>query len=84
MVKGVCSDMAYQPNPGNLPPECEIRDEHGNVIGHRAVHVRLFGGFDSKKRGDAPWPSAGGRPNPTNWKISRKPHQYEIEFYEIA
>ncbi len=71
-------------NPGHLPEECIIRDDDGEVTGYRSVHVVLFGGFDSRKRGDAPWPSAGGRPSPTNWKISRPPHPYEIKEYEIA
>lgn len=67
-----------QPNPGHLPPECEILDEDGNVTGHRAVMVKLFGGIKT-----GPWPSAGGRPVPTNWKISKPPHPFEIEEYEI-
>lgn len=70
-------------NPGHLPPECEVRDEDGNVTGYRHVHVVLFGGFSTKKRGDAPWPSGGGRP-PTNWRISKPPHPADIEFWEIA
>lgn len=36
-------------NEGRLPPECVITDDDGNVTGHRAVHVRCFGGFDSRK-----------------------------------
>lgn len=43
------------PNPGRLPPECEIRDEHGNVTGYRAVHVVLFGGLDTRKALAAAW-----------------------------
>jgi hypothetical protein len=74
--------MPYEPNPGHLPPECVIEDEDG-TIRHRAVHVRLFGGWDSKKAGAAPWPAAGGRP-PTRWAISRRPHPYEIEEYALA
>lgn len=70
-------------NPGHLPPECEVRDEDGNVTGYRAVHVRCFGGFDSRKAGHAPWPAAGGRP-PTQWRISKPPHSSDIEFWEIA
>lgn len=71
------------PNPGRLPPECEIRDEHGNVTGYRAVHVVLFNGFSTSKAGHAPWPAGGGRP-PTNWRISKPPHSSDIEFWEIA
>lgn len=70
-------------NEGHLPPECEIRDEHGNVTGYRAVHVVLFGGLDTRKAGHAPWPAAGGRP-PTQWRISKPPHPYEIMEWEIA
>ncbi len=70
-------------NPGHLPPECEVRDEHGNVTGYRAVHVVLFGGLDTRKLGHAPWPAAGGRP-PTQWRISKPPHPYEIMEWEIA
>lgn len=68
-----------QRNEGHLPPECEILDQDGNVTGHRAVRVKLFNG-----RVEGPWPSAGGRPHQTNWKISRKPHGFEIEFWEIV
>jgi hypothetical protein len=82
--------MAYKPNPGSLPPECEI---WANVatdgvlarsrVGYRNVYVRLFGGYDSAKRGDPPWPSGGGRV-PTNWRVSRTPHPYQIEEWELA
>lgn len=75
--------MHYQPNQGSLPDECLIRDEQGEVTGHRTVHVRLFGGIDTKARGDPPWPSAGARV-PTRWKISRKPHPFEIKEWTLA
>ncbi len=82
--------MPYQPNLGHVPDECLIRDEDGNVTGFRAVHVRLFGspernlkGFDSKAAGLPPWPAGGAR-TPTIWKISRKPHPFEIKEWEIA
>ena len=79
--------MPYQPNPGHLPEACIITetDDAGveHVTGHRSVHVRLFGGWDSKKAGAAPWPSAGRQPA-TRWAISRKPHPFEIEEFEIA
>lgn len=74
--------MPYLPNPGHVPPECEILDDDGNVTGHRKVHVRLFGGWDSRKAGHAPWPAAGGRP-PTIWRISRAPHPFEIKEFEV-
>ncbi len=70
-------------NEGRLPPECEVRDEHGNVTGYRAVHVVLFNGLSTRKLGHAPWPAGGGRP-PTNWRISKPPHPYEIMEWEIA
>lgn len=66
-------------NPGHLPKECVILDEDGELAGYRPVHVRLFNGW----RSQAPWPAAGSRP-PTNWKISRPPHPFEIEAYELA
>lgn len=81
--------MAYQPNPGFLPPECVIHDpETGEVIGYRAVHVRLFGkagnpGWDSKKAGSKPWPAKGGRPLDTNWRVSSPPHPYHIKEFEV-
>lgn len=71
------------PNPGRLPPECEVLDEHGNVTGYRHVHVTLFNGFSTKKRGDAPWPAGGGRP-PTIWRISKPPHPADIKEWELA
>lgn len=72
-------------NQGRIPPECEIRDpETGDITGHRAVHVVLFGGYDSKKAGHAPWPSAGGRPHQTVWRIDRPPHDYQIKEFEVA
>lgn len=67
-------------NEGHLPEACRILDDDGHVTGHRAVHVVLFGGFDSRKAGHAPWPSAP----PTVWRISAKPHPYEIREFEIA
>lgn len=78
---GVENDMPS--NPGRLPRECVIYDERGNVTGHRAVHVRLFGGWDSRKAGHAPWPSGGGR-TPTDWSISKPPHPFQIKEYEIT
>lgn len=65
-------------NAGRVPPETVIWDEDGNVAGYRQVRVTLFNGLVC-----GPWPSAGGRPHPTNWKISRPPHPFEIESYEV-
>ena len=91
MWRSGASDVAYQPNTGAMPDACKILDEDGNVAGYRAVHVRLFGApdrgappYDSKARGDPPWPAGGGRGGATNWKISRPPHVAEIEFYEVV
>lgn len=72
--------MEWFPNPGHLPPECEILDADGQLAGHRAVHVRLFNGWDSAKAGAAPWPAKGGRPIDTNWSIRRgTPHPFDIK-----
>lgn len=72
-------------NPGHLPPECEIYNEDGQLIGHRRVHVRLFNGWSSKAAGTGSWPSHGGRPVPTDWTIRRgTPHPFDIESYEVA
>lgn len=68
---------------GRCPYEREIRDEQGNIAGFRSVHVVLFGGYDTRKAGAAPWPAGGGRP-PTNWRISRPPHPFEIKEWTIA
>lgn len=70
-------------NEGRLPPECEVRDEDGNVTSYRDVHVVLHNGFSTRKAGRAPWPAGGGRP-PTNWRISKPPHDFEIKEWEIA
>jgi len=75
--------VAGQPNPGHLPDECVVRDEAGEAVSYRRVHVVLQGGYDSRKAGHAPWPSAGGKP-PTNWKLSRPPHAFEIATYEVV
>ena len=77
---GQGSDMPR--NPGHLPDECVAVDEDGNST-FRPVHVRLFGGYDSARAGHAPWPSAGGRPAKTRWSVSRPPHPFDIEFYEV-
>lgn len=70
-------------NPGYLPPECEICNETGEVVGYHRVHIRLFGGFDSRHAGHDPWPAYGQRP-PTNWSIrSDNPHPFDIQFYEV-
>lgn len=70
-------------NEGRIPDACIIRDEHGEFAGFRSVHVTLFGGFSTKRAGHAPWPAGGGRP-PTNWKIGRPPHPFDIKEYDIA
>lgn len=76
--------MAYQPNTGKLPAECVVwSEDEQTILSCRAVHVRCFGGFDSRKAGHAPWPSAGGRPA-TNWAISARPHPFEIMEWELA
>lgn len=75
--------MAYQPNPGKLPDECIAAAEDGTVS-YRAVHVRLHGGWDSKKAGAAPWPSKGGRPSDTVWRVGAPPHAYQIKEWELA
>lgn len=61
--------MAWLINPGHLPPECEIRDEQGNITGYRKCHVRLRGGFDSQKAGHDPWPSKTNRGPTTRWTL---------------
>lgn len=73
--------MPLAPNPGHCPPECEILDEDGNVIGHRRVRVVCFGGYDTKTKEPAGWP-AGGRGG-CNWRIGKRPHPYEIREWEI-
>jgi hypothetical protein len=70
-------------NPGHLPPDCIVRDEWGDITGYRSVHVVLFNGYSTKKAGAAPWPAAGAK-IPTEWRISRKPHPFEIKEYEIV
>jgi len=70
-------------NPGHLPPECVVTDDNGEAISFHHVHVKLFSGWSSRGAGHQPWPSAGCRP-PTDWKISRKPHPFQIEEYELA
>jgi hypothetical protein len=79
--------VAYQPNIGELPAESLIQevDEQGKLVitGYRAVHVRLFGGWDSQKTGNAPWPAAGRQPA-TRWSIEKPPHASDIEFYEVV
>lgn len=70
-------------NPGHLPLECEILDENDEVVGFRPVHVRLFNGWSSAAANSPPWPSAGRYPL-TVWRISKPPHPFEIEHYEVA
>lgn len=74
--------MAYTRNEGRLPDECVVTSEDG-VTSYRAVHVRLHGGWDSRKAGAAPWPSAGGRP-PTRWSIGKPPHNFDIAEWDLA
>jgi len=70
-------------NLGECPEAAIIRDEAGEVAGYRAVHVVLFNGWSSKAAGHAPWPAGVGRP-PTRWAVSRTPHPFEIESWELA
>lgn len=72
--------MARLPNPGHLPPECEIRDEDGNVTGYRPVHVWLRCGWSSQAAAHAPWPSAGGRSS-TRWSLRGDSH--DILHFEV-
>ena len=69
-------------NPGSLPLECEILEEHDQAAGFWPVHVILFNGHSTKAAGQPPWPSAGRFP-PTNWRISKPPHPFEIQQYEV-
>lgn len=62
--------MAYQRNDGHRP---------GYAAG-RSVHVILFGGIDTKKRGDPPWPADG----PTKWAISNPPDKFQIKEFEVV
>lgn len=57
-------------NPGYRPPEC---------VG-RKVHVRLFSGYDTKKRMADPWPADA----PTDWTISDPPHPAQIRGWELV
>ena len=75
--------MPRQRNPGKLPDDCLIRDEQGTITGFRQVYVTLFNARDTRAAGTGPWPAAGGKP-PTCWAVSRPPHPFEIEFYEVV
>lgn len=70
-------------NRGRVPAEAEIRDEEGELVGHRSVHVVLFNGWSTAKAGASPWPASGGRPA-TNWRVSDPPHAFEIKLWELA
>lgn len=76
--------MAYHPNAGSLPSACVIVDDQGNVTSYRKIHVRCFGGYDSRKAGHDPWPSHTGRAQNTSWKISRPPFDLDIREWELA
>lgn len=77
--------MPWLPNPGHLPPECEIFDADGHLVGHRAVHVRLFNGWDSSLSGYGPWPATGARGGPTNWTIRKgTPHPFDIKEFRVT
>lgn len=83
MQSGAGPDVAYKRNPGRVPDDCHIRDDDGEFVGYRRVHVRLFGGWDSRVSGHTPWPSAGGRQS-TKWSIDKPPHAFDIAEYEVA
>lgn len=51
--------MPLQPNPGYLPDDCIIRNEAGDVVDHRRVRAVLFGGYDTRHKEPAGWPSGG-------------------------
>jgi hypothetical protein len=72
--------MSWRPNPGHLPPDCEIRDPETDAHrGWHAVHVRLRNGWTSL--GTGPWPAAGGR-EPTRWDLQN--HKFDIIDYQLA
>lgn len=84
LVGGAGSDMPYIPNPGHVPEECAIRDpQTGEVTGWHKAHVRLFNGWCSKRAGHDPWPASGAR-IPTDWRIRKPPHPFDIQEFEIA
>lgn len=60
--------MTYSVNIGELPQAAKVFDDDGLVSGYRKVHVRLRGGYDSKRAMADPWPAAGGRPG-TRWML---------------
>jgi len=73
--------MALAPNLGHLPDECILaRDDEGKPAVFARVRVVLFNGYDTKVKEPAGWAS-GGRGG-CSWKISRRPHPYEIKEYE--
>jgi len=73
--------MALAPNLGRIPDECILsRDEEGKPNLFARVRVVLFNGTDTAKTEPAGW-AAGGR-NGCSWKISRRPHPFEIKEYE--
>lgn len=73
--------MSRAPNPGRCPSECEIRDDAGELVGFRRVHVTFFNGRTSREKSPQGYPS-GGR-DACNWRIGKPPHPYDIQYFEV-
>jgi hypothetical protein len=67
-----------QRNPGHCPDEADGTDEGKTFY----VHVRLFGGYSTEEAGHAPWPATGR--GACDWRISRPPHPFQIEYWELV
>lgn len=61
-----------QPNDGRCPPEAD----------GKRIHAKLFNGTLTKAKSPNGWPATGR--DGCSWKISKPPHPFEIEAWELA
>lgn len=73
--------MPAKPNPGRMPEECVFETEDGDVR-YRNVRVWFFNGTSTPGGTPGGWPSYGK--GAVRWSISKPPHPFDIQFYEVV
>lgn len=64
--------MPVTRNEGRCPPEAEGRN----------IHAILFNGTRTREKSPQGWPATGR--GACSWRISKPPHPFEIEFWELV
>ena len=75
--------MAFAPNPGEMPPQCLVRDDDGKATGaHRRVIVKLCNGTIHGSEPVSTTGPKGWDARTTRWSLTG--HPYDIVEWELA